>query len=29
MNIDTVVGEGTAAKGRFKESLGVATADPR
>ena len=28
MNIDTVVGEGTAAKGRFKESLGTATNDP-
>ena len=28
MNIDTVVGEGTAVKGRFKESLGEATNDP-
>ncbi len=28
MNIDTLVGEGTAAKGRFKESLGTATNDP-
>jgi uncharacterized protein YjbJ (UPF0337 family) len=28
MNIDTVVGEGTDLKGRFKESLGEATGDP-
>ena len=28
MNIDTVAGEGTVAKGRFKESLGTATRDP-
>jgi len=28
MNIDTLAGEGTEAKGRLKESLGAATADP-
>lgn len=28
MNIDTLAGEGTEAKGRIKESLGAATADP-
>ena len=28
MNIDTVAGECTVAKGRFKESLGTATRDP-
>jgi uncharacterized protein YjbJ (UPF0337 family) len=28
MNIDTLAGEGTAAKGRIKESLGNATGDP-
>jgi uncharacterized protein YjbJ (UPF0337 family) len=28
MNIDTLAGEGTELKGRFKESLGTATADP-
>lgn len=28
MNIDTVAGEGTVAKGRLKESLGTATGDP-
>ena len=28
MNIDTIAGEGTAAKGRLKESLGTATGDP-
>lgn len=28
MNIDTLAGEGTAAKGRIKESLGTATGDP-
>jgi uncharacterized protein YjbJ (UPF0337 family) len=28
MNIDTVAGEGTNLKGRFKESLGDATGDP-
>jgi uncharacterized protein YjbJ (UPF0337 family) len=28
MNIDTLAGEGTTAKGRIKESLGTATADP-
>jgi uncharacterized protein YjbJ (UPF0337 family) len=28
MNIDTLAGEGTEMKGRFKESLGTATADP-
>jgi uncharacterized protein YjbJ (UPF0337 family) len=28
MNIDTIAGEGTVAKGRVKESLGVATGDP-
>lgn len=28
MNIDTIAGEGTAAKGRIKESLGAATGDP-
>lgn len=28
MNIDTIAGEGTTAKGRIKESLGDATGDP-
>jgi uncharacterized protein YjbJ (UPF0337 family) len=28
MNIDTIAGEGTTAKGRLKESLGTATGDP-
>lgn len=28
MNIDTIAGEGTAAKGRIKESIGAATGDP-
>jgi uncharacterized protein YjbJ (UPF0337 family) len=28
MNIDTLAGEGTSAKGRLKESLGAATGDP-
>lgn len=28
MNIDTVAGEGTNLKGRFKESLGDAVGDP-
>jgi len=28
MNIDTLAGEGTALKGRFKESLGDAVGDP-
>jgi len=28
MNVDTVAGEGTEIKGRFKETLGTATADP-
>lgn len=28
MNIDTIAGEGTAAKGRIKESLGAASGDP-
>jgi uncharacterized protein YjbJ (UPF0337 family) len=28
MNIDTLAGEGTALKGRFKESLGEAVGDP-
>ena len=28
MNIDTVAGEGTSIKGRFKESLGDAAGDP-
>src|SRR5206468_11051013 len=28
MNIDTIAGEGTTAKGRFKESIGTATGDP-
>jgi uncharacterized protein YjbJ (UPF0337 family) len=28
MNIDTIAGEGTSAKGRIKESLGTATGDP-
>jgi uncharacterized protein YjbJ (UPF0337 family) len=28
MNIDTIAGEGTTAKGRIKESIGNATADP-
>lgn len=28
MNIDTIAGEGTTAKGRIKESLGTATGDP-
>ena len=28
MNIDTIAGEGTNMKGRFKESLGDATGDP-
>lgn len=28
MNIDTLAGEGTTAKGRIKESLGTATGDP-
>jgi uncharacterized protein YjbJ (UPF0337 family) len=28
MNIDTVAGEGTNLKGRFKESVGDATGDP-
>lgn len=28
MNIDTLAGEGTTAKGRIKESLGAATGDP-
>jgi uncharacterized protein YjbJ (UPF0337 family) len=28
MNIDTIAGEGTTAKGRFKESIGSATGDP-
>ncbi len=27
MNIDTIAGEGAAAKGRIKESLGAATGD--
>ena len=29
MNIDTIAGEGTTAKGRIKETLGTATGDPR
>ena len=28
MNIDTIAGEGTTAKGRIKESIGNATGDP-
>jgi uncharacterized protein YjbJ (UPF0337 family) len=28
MNIDTLAGEGTTAKGRVKESIGTATGDP-
>lgn len=28
MNIDTIAGEGTTAKGRIKESFGSATGDP-
>jgi len=28
MNIDTLAGEGTTAKGRIKESIGTATGDP-
>ena len=28
MNIDTLAGEGTEVKGRFKETLGTATNDP-
>lgn len=28
MNIDTIAGEGTTAKGRIKESIGTATGDP-
>jgi uncharacterized protein YjbJ (UPF0337 family) len=28
VNIDTLAGEGTEVKGRFKETLGTATADP-
>lgn len=28
MNIDTIAGEGTYAKGRIKQSLGTATGDP-
>lgn len=28
MNIDTIAGEGTYAKGRIKQSLGDATGDP-
>lgn len=28
MNIDTLAGEGTTAKGRIKESLGQASGDP-
>lgn len=28
MNIDTVAGQGTRAKGRIKESIGTATGDP-
>lgn len=28
MNIDTIAGEGTMAKGRVKETLGNATGDP-
>ena len=28
MNIDTLAGEGTEVKGRFKETLGTATKDP-
>lgn len=28
MNIDTLAGEGTSIKGRFKESLGDAAGDP-
>ena len=28
MNIDTIAGEGTDLKGRFKESVGSATGDP-
>lgn len=28
MNVDTLAGEGTNLKGRFKESLGEATGDP-
>lgn len=28
MNIDTIAGEGTTAKGRIKESLGTAAGDP-
>lgn len=28
MNIDTIAGEGTSAKGRIKESIGTATGDP-
>ncbi len=28
MNIDTLAGEGTEMKGRLKESIGTATADP-
>ena len=28
MNIDTIAGEGTSAKGRIKESIGNATGDP-
>lgn len=29
MNIDTLAGEGTSMKGRFKESLGDAVDDPK
>jgi uncharacterized protein YjbJ (UPF0337 family) len=28
MNIDTLTGEGTSAKGRIKQSIGEATGDP-
>jgi uncharacterized protein YjbJ (UPF0337 family) len=28
MNIDTIAGEGTTARGRIKESIGTATGDP-
>lgn len=28
MNIDTIAGQGTSAKGRIKESIGTATGDP-
>jgi uncharacterized protein YjbJ (UPF0337 family) len=28
MNIDTIAGDATVTKGRFKESLGAATEDP-